>query len=243
MLSEQELRRDATGLETLQYRRLRRLMENAAGLSCLALGGSGVLHRLLRQGEGRWFSLAWDKQAAQDIAASLEDSVWDVENGRLPFKDGVLDLIVVLGGMEEIHDDYSFIAECHRVLTLHGRLLVTVRLRKPWALLPTPQRSPNVRPGYTEAQLFGILKDGFDVKESLTYGRIFSELASNLELNSTLNSLGLWLDKPLFFTRGYHLMALAKRRPWRPRRAPILSDGRSIAEAALQSKIGTAFEF
>lgn len=51
------------------------------------------------------------------------------------------------------------------------------------------------------------------------------------------------LDWLLFFTRGYRLMAVARRRLWRPRRAPILRDGRSIVDAALNTKIGTAAEF
>ena len=55
--------------------------------------------------------------------------------------------------------------------------------------------------------------------------------------------LAVALDTLLAFTRGYDLIARARRRPWRPRRAPILSDGRSIAEAALGGKIGTAAPF
>ena len=51
------------------------------------------------------------------------------------------------------------------------------------------------------------------------------------------------VDGLLFFSRGYHLIARAKRHMWHSRRAPVLSDGRSIAEAALQSKIGTAAPF
>lgn len=51
------------------------------------------------------------------------------------------------------------------------------------------------------------------------------------------------LDGVLFFTRGYHLVARARRRVWRPRRTPVLADGRSIAEATLKAKIGTAAPF
>ena len=51
------------------------------------------------------------------------------------------------------------------------------------------------------------------------------------------------LDALLFFTRGYCLVARAKWRPWIPRRTPVLRDGRSIAEAALGGKIGTAAPF
>lgn len=58
----------------------------------------------------------------------------------------------------------------------------------------------------------------------------------------------MWLfakiDKALqFILPGHNLAAKTKRRVWRERRAPILIDGRSIAEAALNTKIGTAAPF
>ncbi len=55
--------------------------------------------------------------------------------------------------------------------------------------------------------------------------------------------LAAQLDLLLFLTQGYYLVARAKWRPWRPRRTPVLADGRSIAEAALGGKIGTAAPF
>lgn len=42
---------------------------------------------------------------------------------------------------------------------------------------------------------------------------------------------------------GHNMIAKTKRRVWRERRAPVLMDGRSIAEAALNTKIGTAAPF
>ena len=45
------------------------------------------------------------------------------------------------------------------------------------------------------------------------------------------------LDMLLFFTRGYALVAVAKRRAWCPRNAPILNDGRSISEAVLSKAL------
>jgi SAM-dependent methyltransferase len=51
------------------------------------------------------------------------------------------------------------------------------------------------------------------------------------------------LDWLLFFTRGYRLMAVARRRLWRPRRAPVLRDGRTLADATLNTRIGTAADF
>jgi len=57
----------------------------------------------------------------------------------------------------------------------------------------------------------------------------------------------IWLlakiDSTLFFLPGRWMVAKTKRRVWRERRAPVLMDGRSIAEAALNTKIGTAAPF
>ena len=47
----------------------------------------------------------------------------------------------------------------------------------------------------------------------------------------------------LFVLPGHNMVAKTKRRIWRERRTPILIDGRSIAEAALNTKIGTAAPF
>lgn len=51
------------------------------------------------------------------------------------------------------------------------------------------------------------------------------------------------LDWLLFFTRGYRLRAVARRRMWRPRRSPVLRDGRSLVDATLNTRIGTAAPF
>ena len=53
-----------------------------------------------------------------------------------------------------------------------------------------------------------------------------------------------FLDLLCPFIRGRRLLARANRRSlWRPRRAPRLSDGRSIADAAINTKIGSAAPF
>lgn len=68
---------------------------------------------------------------------------------------------------------------------------------------------------------------------------------------NVLASLGypfMWLlakleEKLFFFALGHNLIAKTKRRVWRARKQPILIDGRSIAEAAINTKIGTAAPF
>jgi SAM-dependent methyltransferase len=51
------------------------------------------------------------------------------------------------------------------------------------------------------------------------------------------------LDYLIFLTRGHYLIARARRRLWIPRRIPIIKDGRSIADAALNTRIGSANPF
>ncbi len=110
--------------------------------------------------------------------------------------------------------------------------------------------------GYTEGQLFRTLKDGFDVHLMRSYSRFFVELADTLGGDPhsrgaagpgdehLMRRLSIWyvpawigyqLDALLFLTRGHRLIALAQRRPWLPRKTPVLTDGRSISEAVLQS--------
>jgi len=52
------------------------------------------------------------------------------------------------------------------------------------------------------------------------------------------------LDALLFLGRGSYVVCRARRRSfWRPRRTPVLLDGRSIADATINTKIGTAGPF
>ncbi|VGO14593.1 hypothetical protein PDESU_03156 [Pontiella desulfatans] len=53
----------------------------------------------------------------------------------------------------------------------------------------------------------------------------------------------LWFASKLEFLPGHKLLVKSRRRHWRPRRQPKLIDGRSIAEAAINTKIGTAAPF
>ncbi len=133
-----------------------------------------------------------------------------------------------------------------------------------------PEALGRVRPGYTERGLFDVLKDGFDVQEARSYSRFFVEGVDTL-VRMTGGALGWagegapdqargryarllsvmhpvyvvasWLDWLVFFTGGYRLAAVARRRIWKPRRIPVLRDGRTIADAAINTKIGTATLF
>ncbi len=55
--------------------------------------------------------------------------------------------------------------------------------------------------------------------------------------------LAMGLDGLLFFTRGHRMAVRARHRKWKRRHTPTLTDGRSIADAAINTKIGTAAPF
>lgn len=69
----------------------------------------------------------------------------------------------------------------------------------------------------------------------------------SLNIAFALGYVFMWfstvLDKVTIFLPRYKLIAKTKPRTWRSRATPKLKDGRSLAEAALNTKIGTAVEF
>jgi SAM-dependent methyltransferase len=178
-------------------------------------------------------------------------------------KKKIFDAIVIFDYLTGGPEDEPFIEECHRMLKPDGRLVVTVAhfkalspIRRLRRLLKVGDEAGAVRAGYTESRLFGVLKHGFDVHTVRSYSRFCVELVDALvrffekrmrrnaaptearimrfcSLAAPFYWLANQLDLFLFFTRGHCLMASAKRRAWRPRRAPVLVDGRSISEVVL----------
>lgn len=269
--------------------RVDQLLSPCMGLECLAIGGDPAMHCQLRKRGGEWTSATWPGASVELFKAVAGDDVVKLKDHVLPFEDKSMDRVVVLDGMEYLADDAAFVAECHRVLTDAGELVINVSRQKRWCWMPAlrkllggeaPARGRR-REGYTESALFEILKDGFDVDDVRVYTRFFTHVADLLGRYLAGFAVGdtggeaddeqapsellepavyeklyrffavcspfMWclsrLDVLLFFTRGYLVAAHAKRRIWKPRRVPRLYDGRSIAEATLRTKIGTAADF
>jgi SAM-dependent methyltransferase len=275
-------------LKQAKFRQIASLLGSVSGQTCLDVGGdNGVISWNLRKLGGTWTSVDMSEKAVESIRRLVGERVELITGSKLPFADGSFDAVVIIDMLEHLKQDYQFVAECHRVLKPSGRLIFNVPHIKSWALLPpvrrmlglTEERHGHVRPGYTEAQMFDLLKDGFDVPEARTYSRFFVEALDTLiqlasarvnkdaqagakgvlideqdfgKMNKMFRFYSMlypffWLaaqfDKLLFFTKGYCLIGRARRRQWRLRRTPVLTDGRSIAEAALGGKIGTAAPF
>ena len=242
-----------------------RSLGGTEGENCLDIGAdSGMMSYHLRKHGGNWNTVATGESAAASIRQVMTENVHVLAGTALPFKEKSFDAVVILGHLEDIPADDAFIEECHRVLKTDGRLVLNVSHVKDWSLINflrtilglTPDKLGMVRSGYSESDLFRILKNGFDVHNVRSYSRFWLELTDvvvrfligradargdgeetkRLRISSLFSPL-YWLafqfDMLLFFTRGHQLIALAKRRAWRPRNAPVLVDGRSISEAVL----------
>jgi len=210
---------------------------------------------------------------------------WDFVEGAddpVPGGEGRYDRLLILDELEWVADDYAFIESCHKRLKPAGVLLVDAAHDKRWTLWRPLRRLLGVeerpayraRDGYSEAGLFDLLKDGYDVQRVRTYSRCVTEgveTIARLIIGAFLGGTGSddpedrlraqrglcrvqsiaypffvlanIFDRLFFFTRGYRIMALSRRRLWKPRRTPVLRDGRTLADATLNAKIGTATQF
>lgn len=169
-----------------------------------------------------------------------------------------------------LHDCHRVLKQ-NGVLLLHTprtkKWAMAQRLRR-WMGLDDDGHGPQPR-SFTETELFDLAKDGFDFEESRTYNRFFSEFTEGViqfvsryrvsqaeagaapedrlvQVRGAMYPLAVVagvLDVLVGFTAGYYMVVRARRRVWRPRRTPKLTDGRSIADAALNTKIGTAQPF
>jgi len=266
---ETELIVDPESLDTYQLRekarRIAALLPRGAG-RILLVGAGPALASALTRGGGEWVRAQWAALAEEPQRGS---EVHLLRDGRFPFGDGEFGAVVLADVLEYVPDETSFVRECHRILAENGRLVIHGRHLKRWGLLNALRRLLRLeedqrlmRRGYTQTTLFDVVKDGFNIELFEAYSRFPSEAVALLAVlllsgtageephrelrRRTALALG-WLGKRLDFlalgTRGYRFVASARRRVWRPRRSPVLRDGRTIAEAALGGKIGTAAPF
>ncbi len=264
-----------------KLQKIKQLLGPVSNQRCLEVcAGDGALSKQFRLEGGEWTTLLPDAEAEAAMSYFVKGGLQILQEGTIHAPDHSFDAVVVVDMLERMPDDRAFIRECHRVLKPDGRLIISVARRGFFALFRASwQKNGRVRPGYTSAEFFDILKDGFDVPETISYstgcvelpGRLFEFLANKLAgrpynmppadagtedfyhytklyVLGTLMYPLMWLLSKLdhlllFVLPGRTMGAKTKRRVWRERRTPILLDGRSIAEAALNTKIGTAAPF
>ncbi|MBL7017143.1 MAG: class I SAM-dependent methyltransferase [Kiritimatiellales bacterium] len=270
-----------------RFRKVKQLLGITSNQDCLEVtSGDGIISQQLRLDGGTWTTLATHHDAQASLAFFIKQEIQVLDGVTINAPDHSFDAVVIVDALERIRDDHAFIKECHRVLKTDGRLIVTAARKMTFGLSPlrlllgqTWKRRGLERAGYTAHEFFDVLKDGFDVPETVSYttccvevpGLICEAAANKLARGpynmppanadtehfyhyTKLYAFGtlLWplmwvfakMDKALSFVLpGRNLVAKTKRRVWRERRAPILIDGRSIAEAALNTKIGTAAPF
>ncbi len=263
--------------------RLTKLIGGTINLQCLEISaGDGSLSTSLRSLGGSWKTMVTHAEAADSLAYSIGEVTVLPEDGKLPFEDHTFDRVVIVDALEGLADDYEFLHECHRVLKNDCWVIISETRRAPVSLVAlfqkifgvTPVSSGARRNGYTVNELFNILKDGYDVPETITYSNGLFEAASTIgdffqksltdgpywkirkqvreeelyKYNRLYSIAGItypisWLLSKLEFLPGHKLLVKSRRRHWRPRVQPKLIDGRSIAEAAINTKIGTAAPF
>ena len=249
----------------VKLREIVQALGDAEGQVCLDVGvRNSMLSYRLRKHGGDWHSVVASQHLAESFESVLGGNVHTLKGDVFPFEDKTFNVLVITDFLENVLSSEAFIEECHRILMPDGRLIVNVRRPKPWSLI-APLRSMldvdshgglRAHQGYSESELFNILKHGFNVHNMRSYSRFFVELtdaivhflADRAEKAATdkesrikrlyavagpLYELARQLDMLLFLTRGHNLIATAVRRAWRPRNAPILTDGRTITEAVL----------
>jgi SAM-dependent methyltransferase len=263
--------------------KLDELIGATAGCQCLEISaGDGVLSSHLRALGGSWKVAVTTESAADSITIYSNEKVVLIDNAKLPFEDQSFDRVVIVDALKGIAADAEFIQECHRVLKNDGWVIISEECRRPASMTALLQRMFNISPvaqgrkrnGYTSGELFNILKDGFDVPETIIYSNGLLECLATIGeyIQKTmlrqpywiigadagqehlfryrhLNTMAgvaypvMWLFSKFEFLPGHKLLVKSRRRPWRPRLQPKLIDGRSIAEATINTKIGTAAPF
>ena len=273
----------------MRLRKIKELLGAVSNQHCLEIcAGDGVVSEQLHLDGGIWTTLAPDADAQAALGYFVKNNVQVLQDETIDAPDQRFDVVVVIDALERMRDDRAFIKECHRVLKPDGRLIISVARKMFFCLGGCPLRSMLglswrkkglARPGYTSGEFFDVLKNGFDVPETVSYSTCCTEVpglvceaAANKLAGGPYNmpsadadseafyhytklvALGtlvyplMWLLSKLesvllFVMPGHNLVAKTKRRVWSERRTPILMDGRSIAEAALNTKIGTAAPF
>jgi len=167
------------------------------GKRCLDLGSdNGVVSLLLRKQGGSWASGDLTKETVEAIRGLVETDVHLVTEDKLPFADAEFDLVVVADMIEHVADETAFVAELARVLKPGATLVVNTPHARDTALRglrlklgQTDEKHGHLRAGYTRESLGSLLRGSFDISETTTYTKAFSEIV-DMVMQFGLETLG-----------------------------------------------------
>ena len=164
--------------------RLMRMLDKVGGQQVLEMSGDDALSAAMQHagggGGGVWNSLVVSETQAELLAEAGIERIHLAELPKLPFEEGAFDAVMVSETLEYVGNPTELMAELHRIMRSKTRLILHVRRKRKTLVglfrrlsgLVDPTR-PMVHPGFTPAELFEVLKDGFDVQETTGYGRFF----------------------------------------------------------------------
>lgn len=211
------------------------------------------ISRMLHQTGGYWMSVEPTPQRQKLVADALgSETVFCAgQQGELPFEDKQFDVVIVAHGvLPEGATAMAAVREFHRVLKTDGHFILTVEYRKQLGLAAAinQQRVVTGAGGqYNAAEIFHLLKDGFDVLGFRHTCRFWVQLVRQwLDRRQAARRRGgteLWLrclyglallmDMPLFMTRGYQMTVYSRRKGWREKHAKIVSKNTPVSDALL----------
>jgi SAM-dependent methyltransferase len=249
----------------IRTRELLKLLGASRQDQCLDLtGGDASVTYWLTRGGGVWHSLAPTESSADSRRRFMGDKAGVFTGFPLPYPDKQFDAVIIGDLLSRITEPDRLVSELHRVLKPAGRLILDVAhtrslswLRPLQKGMPAYYSNGVFRSGYSDRDLFLLLKDGFDVQQLRTYSRFFLTLVDLLVQRSIGEArirsdsavrikrtyalaypfflVARRMDALLFWTRGYRLAALAKRHIWRPRNTPVIRENRPVSKAVLST--------
>ena len=217
---------------------------------------SPVMSAALRKKGGAWCTIARSPEDALDAAQFLNSPVYCLEaDGAIPFEAHSFDVVIVaLDILAALGDTELFLRECNRVLKTSGELVISAQFRKKVNIINLIRNRIGGKYGgpighsLTEADIYRLMKPGFDVLGISYFCGFFTEITRTWEekliaegqpedfVSSTMRWKYWFAQQFDFFTmwaRGYIATVRARRRRWRDRPVPVLTDGRTIQEAVI----------
>ncbi|OVE76955.1 hypothetical protein BVX97_00350, partial [bacterium E08(2017)] len=203
---------------------------------CLEIAAhNGGMSYYLRKRGGEWHTVVTSQASMDAVKRVVGGDVHMLVDGRIPFEDNTFHKVVVVDLLEITDSDSAFVEECHRVLKEDGQLIINVARYTALSLI-NPLRKMLARElhkeaelylGYSEPELFTLLKHGFDVHAMRKYSRFLVEFVDTVVRLIVVRGgadnegrgvyagaaffywLAYQIDLILFFFKGHHLLASA----------------------------------